>query len=355
MRHGVCIFALLASSPLVVAQSAGDVRIGVLGLFHSQQVILEPASSQPVLVSAAGAAPFVLNGEAGHRSLTFRADGDRILAGNVPAPSWSATARDTTASEFRLSIPGKIRRVYEGRLTILTRNGDLVLVVAMDRETAVRSIVAAESAPNTPMEALKAQAVVTRSFLAAGPRHSDFDFCDTTHCQFLRSPPAAGSSVSRAVAATRSLVLFWRGKPLAAMYSSRCGGRTRSLRDVGMNPGDGYPYFSVRCPYCLRHPVHWRSRIEGSAPAPRSDNERQRIAEARQWGWSAVPGSQFTVDRDRDQWVIEGHSVGHGVGLCQYGALGMASSGANFREILRHYYPNTEMVALSRTEMGPDR
>jgi peptidoglycan hydrolase-like amidase len=355
MRCCALVFALFLPVSAVAAQSAPDVRIGVLGLFHPQQVVLEPASSQAVVVSPAGAAPFVLNGEAGHRTLTFRVDRDHVLAGNVSALSWTATARDTTSTSFRLSIPGRIRRVYQGRLTILARSGELVLVVAMDRETAVRSIVAAESAPNTPMEALKAQAVVSRSFLVAGPRHSGFDFCDTTHCQFLRSPPPAGSPVARAVAATRGLVLFWHGKPLAALYSSRCGGATRSLQQVGMDPGDGYPYYSVRCPYCLRHPLRWQSRIEANAPSPTPGNERQRIAEDRQWGWSAVPGSQFTVDRDHDQWLIEGHSAGHGVGLCQYGALGMASSGAAFREILRHYYPNTEIVTLSQSDPNADR
>ena len=92
---------------------------------------------------------------------------------------------------FRLTVPGKIHRVYRGRLTIdsAARNGELLAVVSMDRETAVASIVAAEMAESSPMEALKAQAVATRSFLAAGARHQDFDFCDTTHCQFLKSPP----------------------------------------------------------------------------------------------------------------------------------------------------------------------
>jgi stage II sporulation protein D len=42
---------------------------------------------------------------------------------------------------------------------------------------------------------------------------------------------------------------------------------------------------------------------------------------------------------------LEGHSVGHGIGMCQHGAAGMANSGAGFREILNHYYPNTTLVS----------
>src|SRR5260221_13879275 len=95
----------------------------------------------------------------------------------------------------------------------------------MDVETAVASIVVAESPPHAPMEALKAQAVAARSFLAAGKgRHSGFDFCDTTHCQFLRQPPAADSPAAQATSATRGLVLAYKGRGFAAMYSASCGG-----------------------------------------------------------------------------------------------------------------------------------
>ena len=77
--------------------------------------------------------------------------------------------------------------------------GELVPVVSMDLETAVASVVAAEQVAGTPLEALKAQAVATRSyFVATRGRHRGFDFCDTTHCQFLREPPASGHPAARA-------------------------------------------------------------------------------------------------------------------------------------------------------------
>jgi stage II sporulation protein D len=201
---------------------------------------------------------------------------------------------------------------------------------------------------------LKAQAVVTRSFLAAGHvaglaaggRHAGYDFCDTTHCQFLRSPPAESSAAGRAAEATRGMVLAYHGEPLAAMYSSRCGGQTRSLREAGLNAGDGYPYFPVLCAWCRRHPQSWQSRIPADGPAPRPGNEADRIRQARQWGWSSLPGSDFTAARDGSEWIVDGQGMGHGVGMCQAGAIGMAASGAGFREILRHYYPNTEIVRL---------
>jgi len=338
---------LLLSAPPATAQQ--ELRFGVLGLFHPRELILQPEGSQVISVTEKDAAKnpvLVLNGETGRRQIIFHAEGDRVVANSRFADCWTTAGRDGGTVAFRLTVPGRFHRVYHGRLTIQARKGVLLAVVAMDRETAVASIVAVEMAESAPMEALKAQAVATRSFLAAGPRHLDFDFCDTTHCQFLKSPPAATSRVTSAVQATQGLILAYRGKPLAAMYSSRCGGKTHTLRDVGLNPGNAYPYYAVPCQWCRRHPATWQSRIGASGEPPRPGNERSRIAAARQWGWSAIPGNDFTVTADNAGWRLEGHSVGHGVGMCQMGASGMAAAGAGFREILTRYYPNTELITL---------
>ncbi|MEO7143775.1 MAG: SpoIID/LytB domain-containing protein, partial [Bryobacteraceae bacterium] len=175
---------------------------------------------------------------------------------------------------------------YRGTLKIHPARDRLIAVVSMDLETAVASVTAAESGPGAPREELKAQAVLARSFfLAAGPRHPDFAFCDTTHCQLLREAPAAGSGAALADEQTRGLVLTYRGRVFPPLYSSNCGGRTRLLGDVGLRV-EIYPYFAVKC-------------------------------------------------------VRAGPPRGHGVGLCQTGATAMAHAGATYRAILNHYYPAT--------------
>ena len=342
----LCLVLLVTQA----SRAQRDVSIGVLGLFHPKEMLLEQGSGEVISVTAADGSKnrvLTLNGEPGHRQLVLRADGKRVLAGAYSVDKLAVTSRGGGGTAFRLMVPGKIRRVYRGRLTVEAKNGELLAVVMMDRELAVASIVGAEMNESTPMEALKAQAVATRSFLSAGARHTNSDFCDTTHCQFLKSPPPPASRISRAVAATRGLVILYQEKPLGAMYSSRCGGRTRSLRDVGMDPGEGYPYFAVECKWCLEHPLVWQSRIGRGAQAPVAGDEGQRIARAREWGWSAIPGNDFTATEEGSAWHLEGHNIGHSVGMCQFGAVGMAASGAGFREILAHYYPNTTVVALA--------
>ena len=119
-----------------------------------------------------------------------------------------AAGRNQNTTDFMLSVSGKIERRYRGTLDIKIVDGVLVPVVTMDLETAVASVVYAESLASTPIEALKAQAVVTRSyFVAAVGRHKEFDFCDLTHCQFLREAPPRESPASLAAEATRDLVI----------------------------------------------------------------------------------------------------------------------------------------------------
>lgn len=257
--------------------AAVTVSIGVFGLFHPTELVISPATSEPLKVES-GASVYTLEGS---QTAKFR------LGRTAEVRVTSASGKPT---EFILSVPGKIERRYAGVLAIHASERELIPVIDMDLELAVAAVVAAESVPRARSEALKAQAVVTRSFFIAGRhRHGAYGFCDTTHCQFLRQPPDPKSAAARATQATASLVLLYQGRVLAAMYSAECGGRTRSL---GANVvSDTYPYFAVDCQYCLRNP---------GKPAR-----------------------------------------GHGLGMCQQGATGMAADGAKFRAILNRYYPAT--------------
>ncbi len=197
---------------------------------------------------------------------------------------------------FALEVPGLLRRSYFGTLAIDWQNGVLVPVLTMDRETAVNSIIGAElPIARAGNHALMAQAVVARSFLTAtvAPRHPEAFFCDTTHCQFLRSPAPSRSSVALAVAETKGIVLCSRDAVLPAFYSAACGGFTES----GIR--DGYLYQRVFCETCRR--LH--------------------------------------LDRR-----------GHGWGLCQEGAIDLSQRGRSWPEILSTYFPGTalrDIVAIA--------
>jgi stage II sporulation protein D len=339
---GAAMFAVFALVGLR-ADSQSEVSVGVFGLFHPAEIVVHAERGHALTVSGGGA-HFLLNGERLHQEVRFRAEHGRVIAMNRAAQEWTIKSRGGGAARIELAVPGKIRRVFTGAVSLSAHHNELIAVVTMDRELAVASIVAAEMPVDAPVEALKAQAVVTRSFLVTGKRHDAFEFCDTTHCQYLRSSDEVTKGIADAVAATRGVVLTFQQRPVAAMYSSRCGGTTQSLRDAGADAGNGYPYYAVECAWCKSHPVHWKSRMDSSATVPAPGNEWQRIRAARLQGWGALPGNRLTAEQDSSGIVVSGRSVGHGIGMCQLGAIAMARGGADYRTILAHYYPNTELA-----------
>jgi len=252
------------------------IAISVFTLFHPVELEIQPARANILIVE-----------QSGHRQTLEGTNSLKLLS------AATVSGREGAETRFILSIPGKIRREFQGRLEIREHDGHLLAIVTMELENAVASIVAAESPPGAPLEARKAQAVVARSFLmAARGRHEGFDFCDTTHCQFLRAAPPPGSLSAKAAAETRDLVVSYQGRAIPALYSANCGGKTRTLADAGWNE-EPYPYFAIDCP-------------------------------------------------------VRGATAGHRIGMCQEGAAQMARTGKSFREILALYFPATTIDQLPK-------
>ena len=346
----LCALLLSLGLPFIVPAQNRTVRIGVLGIFHTQQLTLAADPTGELLVSVADQRIFVRAGSA-CSLLHIRSSGASLLLScggkEIRAPQMLASGRNQQAAGLIIEVPGKAKRRYIGVLHLKVTDGELVPVVAMDLESAVASVVQAESAPGTPFEALKAQAVVSRSyFVAGGGRHSNFDFCDLTHCQLLREPPAADSPASSATAATRDLVLTFDEKPVTAMFTRSCGGHTRTLAEIGL-PQTAYPYFSVLCDVCYKNPVRWTRNVSRDDAALLLRGEIGRLAIDRLLGWNAVPSNNFIAHEEDGGVILEGAGQGHGLGLCQRGARSMAQLGSDFRAILDHYFPNTQLKVLS--------
>jgi peptidoglycan hydrolase-like amidase len=350
-RTTALLFLLFWVNSAAIAQ---EVRIGVLGLFHPRQITLSIAQTEAIVIKA-DESEFVLEPGSGTSSARIAISGDALLldfGGHVVrAAEIHAAGRDGHSVAFVLAIPGRIRRQYRGTLTVKAADGIVVPIVTMDLETAVASVVQAESAPEAPLEALKAQAIVTRSYFVAGKgRHHQFYFCDLTHCQSLREPPNPDSPAAQATSATRGLVIVFEGKPIAAMFTRSCGGHTLVPAEIGM-PSNGYPYFPVVCDSCYKHPSRWTRRIsQRDAERLLGKGEAGRLAIDRRLGWNAVPSNNFTARTEDAGVILEGAGQGHGVGFCQRGAKAMAEGGVGFREIISHYFPNT---ALSSVQVSP--
>jgi peptidoglycan hydrolase-like amidase len=346
----LCLLLLSLGLPLLAQSQTRAVRIGVFGIFHPHELTVAADPTGGLLIAADGQRIFLQSG-ASCSLLRVRSSGDTMLlncgAREMRAGELRGSGRNQQFAGLVLTLPGKIKRRYLGVLELKAKNGELIPVITMDMETAVASVVQAETTPGTPMEALKAQAVVSRSyFVAGGGRHTDFDFCDLTHCQFMREPPASDSAAANAATSTRGLVLTYGEKPVAAMFTRSCGGRTRPPEEIRVTQ-NGYPYFSVPCDFCYNNPVRWTRKVSREdAALLRLRGENGRLAIGRRLGWDAVPSNNFTVQEDGGEATLHGVGEGHGIGLCQRGARNMAEHGSDYRAILDHYFPNTRLEAF---------
>lgn len=307
------------------------IQIGIFGLFRPKHLevrarVIEAGAErltprQAVVLEAAGDA------------VLCRA-GTRVIRSNVV---WAK------GGVVEMAIPGKIQRRYRGVAAVRAVANELVPAVTMELEDAVAAAVAAE-APKAPPEAMKAQAAVTRSYYQAHQgRHPLFDFCDTTHCQFLTEPAAASVAAARA---TAGQLLLHHGHHFGPMFFRSCGGQTLTAAAVKLN-FTPYPYFAVACTGCASNPRAWTYRIrreEAVNLIEGGPSENARLEIARRHGWGSLASNHYRVELDGEWAVFHGKGEGHGLGLCQRGAAAMAVAGHGHRAILSHYFPETELA-----------
>lgn len=317
------------------------VRIGVLGLFEPAQLQLAPVDGGVVRFTFAGTQSLE-----GSQTTTVKANGDSIVAtvdGRILAGERLLVEHST---RFELSVPGKLSRRYFGALAITASGGELQPVVTMPLEMAVAAVLSGESDLAGPEQALLAQAVASRSYLSAGSRHEGFDFCDTTHCQYLTD--GFDIRAERIANTTRGTVLHADGRALRAMFTRSCDGRTRTPQELGL-PG-GANYQSAACPICAREPHAWiRSHpLAAVAEMIRERTEQARLEIVRRLGWDAIPSNSYQATVNGDTVNFRGAGEGHGMGLCQRGAVGLALQGETWQQILQRYFPGATIQVAAR-------
>lgn len=385
--------ALAVLLPLLFLVPSGsnpsNVRIGLLSLFKPEVVEVSVASGDGANLTTAGVAGLALirRGE----SIVIRLSGGRLhiaLKGGESLIATETRIIPTGSAVLELNLPGRIKRAVRGELLIDTGSGSrgpLRIVLTSDREAAVASVVAAETSQRKT-EALKALAVVVRTFMSAHPgRHSSdgYDFGDTTHCQFYRGERAlsdlgASTEIEEAVEATKGEVLEFKGRTVEGYYTATCGGMTVTPSML-WGGSTSYPYRRVSCRWCrgsrfdrwersagiarildalsefLGSRVSFSTELEtdrdpasgfvrsvtitdGTARTKLTADAFRR-AVGLKLGWNTVLSATFTIERHGQRFIFRGRGFGSQIGLCEAGALAQAAAGRSYRRILAFYYP----------------
>ncbi|MEM8603273.1 MAG: SpoIID/LytB domain-containing protein [Cyanobacteria bacterium P01_H01_bin.121] len=278
-------------------------------------------------------------------------------------------------------------RWYRGRVRLTPSGGGLVAVNHVDLEEYLYSVVGSEMPTSWPLEALKAQAVAARSYALhrrAKVANRTYDVDDTTSSQVYKGVTSETTSTQQAVNQTRGQVLVHNGNIIEAVFHSSSGGHTENVEDIWSSP---LPYLRGVVDYDQQAPVFaWsktlsasqlRQRITGIgnivSMVPVATTPHGRIRQMKVVGTSGqrtISGNDMRNALDLRSslfvaqpqgivgaasksnvpsgFVISGRGFGHGLGMSQWGAYGLAARGYNYQQILGHYY---RQIALSQIQV----
>ncbi|MFW5490492.1 MAG: SpoIID/LytB domain-containing protein [Desulfovibrio sp.] len=330
-------------------------------------------------------------------SVSFTLHSQTKIAGQtkntLPPGTYTATIHDSqiqlAGKSYRHSInllmqtPFSMeRKTYAGNLQLYNDSGKISAINILSLETYLQGVVPKEMSPSWEEQALMAQAVAARSyawFLVGKMQEKPFDVAATTASQVYGGTDVGNTKTQKAVDSTRGLIVTEDSKPILTYFHAHSGGMLED--DANVWTAD-MPYYQVADDTVSQSVKHlpWEATISEAdvvaalqrngfkvatvrniqpdkvSPSGRlvtvsiqTDTKRFSIKAntLRLWlGPSRIKSVLCSINPTGGGFTFSGAGYGHGVGMSQWGAQGMAKQGRDFRAILRHYYPGTTLTRI---------
>jgi stage II sporulation protein D len=279
---------------------------------------------------------------------------------------------------FRLTpiTPAGDSRQYNDNLIISVAYNRISLINEVEPDNYIAGVVEAEAGSNAEPEFYKAQSILARTYLYGHfNRHESegFQLCDGVHCQAYKGRAFRNPAIAEATKATTGLVVVGPDSTfITAVFHANCGGETESAANAWLT-GKDY-LVSVKDPFCQNSPsAKWTKTITLSQWKSYLKNHGFRFSKGispgefdfmqiRRRGYyvmgkDSLPTKQirtdfqlrstfFSVVAGQKEVTINGRGFGHGVGMCQDGAMQMAKIGYKYTDILTFYYKGIRIVSL---------
>lgn len=267
-------------------------------------------------------------------------------------------------------------RKYKDDVEITVQNGALTIINLVDINNYLSGVVESEGGGGKEIEYYKVQALMSRTYaLKYKTRHQKegFDLCDRTHCQAYHNQLRLNPMIDSAVLKTEGMVMVDQHNQLVdAYFHANCGGQTSEPDYVWNNK---IPYLSTfKDTFCIytkqatwerRIPqTEWLEYLVSNFHYPVNDsvlgpmiytfNQPDRCA-FYQYPWLGIPlrdirenfklkSTFFNCYPEGTDVILRGRGYGHGVGLCQEGAMKMAKYGFSYIQIALYYFPGVKVV-----------
>jgi stage II sporulation protein D len=278
-------------------------------------------------------------------------------------------------------IPELKSRVYEGELHIeTTKNNNLKIINYIPLNDYLEGVVESEAGVGQTFEYYKVQSIISRTYaLKNWQRHEKegFNLCDQVHCQaYLHKRNAAKNLVDSAVVTTNNKVLIHQDTSYApTFFHANCGGEISNPEMVWNTSIEGLSSF--KDPFCTHTkqatwkktiPLEkWSSFFSKTYNFPIQDSAHfywmTNFSQESRLSFFIHPifgiplrdireqfrlkSTFFSVSLIENNIVLSGRGFGHGVGLCQEGAMNMAKQGYRAEDILNYYFPSSRLESVS--------
>ncbi|MBI4433073.1 MAG: SpoIID/LytB domain-containing protein [Candidatus Omnitrophica bacterium] len=374
IASSVAVGALLAMTVPVFAAPAKSQEVRVLVAENQKSLTLTVKGRYQIKLL-----PSLLTAAAGQKlktaSVAATPAGIRIGGKELKTPGFRiepAANNDLWMNQSRFRGSLDVRKNPDGTLRVINR---------VPLEEYLYGVLHHEVAPWWPMEALKAQAVAARTYAvyqASVSQGVEYDLKSSTSSQVYGGSTRERYRTKKAVDDTKGQLLKYLGKVFPAYFHATCAGKTAGAQElwkINLPPIAG----GVLCDHCQISPhYYWHAKIPLSEIEEKMNANGRRVGQVlnvevvtqtpsgragslqitgnagsvlvaakdfRVWmGGNRIRGAFFTVKAREDMADFDGKGWGHGVGLCQWGALGQALLGKTYKEILHFYYPGSEIV-----------
>ena len=278
---------------------------------------------------------------------------------------------------------------YSGILNLLVLDSEILVINILGIEKYLSSVVGSEMPAKWPLEALKAQAIASRTYALKQKGNPIYDIDSTQKNQVYNGLESRTYKTARAVRSTRSLVLTYKNKLINALFHSSSGGMTENSQDVWKNE---YPYLSSVRDFDRNNPkLQWKKKFSsgelqklfpeiggikkieilnitntgrvknvkifgkyGSDQISGVDIRKRMNLKSTFMRFKFIKDKKYISDNDNSNNPIEktlivfGQGSGHGVGMSQWGARYMASKGQKAERILKHFYKGVRIKPFSK-------
>lgn len=278
---------------------------------------------------------------------------------------------------------------YSGILNLLVLDSEILVINILGIEKYLSSVVGSEMPAKWPLEALKAQAIASRTYALKQKGNPIYDIDSTQKNQVYNGLESRTYKTVRAVRSTRSLVLTYKNKLINALFHSSSGGMTENSQDVWKNE---YPYLSSVRDFDRNNPkLQWKKKFSsgelqklfpeiggikkieilnitntgrvknvkifgkyGSDQISGVDIRKRMNLKSTFMRFKFIKDKKYISDNDNPNNPIEktlivfGQGSGHGVGMSQWGARYMASKGQKAERILKHFYKGVRIKPFSK-------